>query len=795
MDWIFRGRFKKWFPDLRFHDVQRVQSAGKRINEKVEILDDNRSELSDVQSLQPVKKRKKSKQSLCSKQDQLTKLKEWVIDDDITTICIYGMGGVGKTTLAKQLETQISEYDKSFGIHSVCLVSVGMNFSTYQLQQKIADAFKIDLCGDKDETRRAGMINKFLSSNQKCVLLLDDFWSDFRREEVGIPKKCTLVLISPSLEVCHALKCDEVLKVEPLSEDESLQLFSDSLGFGLLDSKVHPHIRKCLYDKCGGLPLAITVLVKSLRKMVDDNASTWREIFESTNPFWKGSTYLEDVISRLKLSYNSLNNSNLQKCFLYSAIFPKDYAINREKLIRLWIAAGLIDDVESLQAQYDMGHTILNKLLNSCLMETCQDETSVKMHELVRQMALSVNDSYMVYSGAPSKVEFSEKSHVVSMINSSISLIPSSIPFKCTNLSALLLQSNSFKAIPDSFFQHMRSLRVLNLSDTGITRLPNSIDALVELRHLDLSYCQNLKQVPHLAKLLKLQFLDLSQTAIGQVPCSLEKLKRLKELNLSSIPKDTKIPSEVFLALFRLKRLACHVVGGAVNELQKMVSLEILEAKFFSLCDFNNYVRSQHWCILDNYYLQVGIDLGSKEPYSRRVSLHHCAVDNIKLPSNIQELYVDDCTGFRTLSDVIRPALYHKNDCEKCTSGERCDGEQNEQAEAFSSLEKCTIRRCADVEIVFAPSWVENLKFLESLKVEDCGELKELIAQEEGCNMIRLPRLRWLTLTLLPQMNSIKYRVVCPSLVSYTCVDCPQLKSLTLSCSDDGDFLRYGGRS
>lgn len=94
-----------------------------------------------------------------------------------------------------------------------------------------------------------------------------------------------------------------------------------------------------------------------------------------------------------------------------------------------------------------------------------------------------------------------------------------------------------------------------------------------------------------------------------------------------------------------ISNLACHI--GA-NELQNVNSLENLDARFLNLCDLSNYVRSQHWSILESYHLHVGCEVGSEQLYSRRVSLHGCSLtghegDYIVLPSNIQELYVDNC--------------------------------------------------------------------------------------------------------------------------------------------------------
>ncbi|KNA22370.1 hypothetical protein SOVF_034550 [Spinacia oleracea] len=758
-------------------------------------LDNHQSELSSV-LIQPQNKRRKVEEFLWFNTEYVDRIIGWLKDSEIDTIGVYGMGGVGKTTLATQLQTRLLN-------HVVAWVSVGVDFTVYKLQQDIAGSFGLDLQGDRDAIRRAAMISEFLCRNHNCVLFLDDLWGDFRREDVGIPRKCKLIVISRLLDVCRKLRCKKVVKVEPLQEEESWQLFNRSIGYGVLNSVDVCRIRKLVYDKCVGLPLAITSLATSLRKMVDDdNPSSWREVLENFDLLSAKQPHLEDTFSQLRLSYERLNNK-LQRCFLYSALFPKGYAIRKEELIRVWIGMELIDDVPSLQARYNMGHSILNKLVDSCLLETYDNDNIIKINDLVRHMALSIaGDSYMVEAGIPTNFEFRENLRVVSLVNSSIPSIPSGASLiKCHCLSTLLLQHNSLEFIPESFFLHMRGLRVLNLSDTNLIRLPSSIDALEELRVLDLSFCQNLKQVTSLSKLLKLQFLNLSQTGIGPAPRSLENLKSLTELNLSSIPEPQKIPSGVLPALFRLKRLACYVVEAAIHELQNVNSLEVLDARFLNLCDLSSYVRSQHWCILESYHLQVGFEVRSEQPYNRRVSLSGCSLtgqegDYVVLPSNIQELYVDNCRDFRCLSDVLLPVAYRHRNCQNGASVDSCNGEQ---AEVFAGLEMCIISRCQDVKTLFAPSWVEeNLQSLELLQVENCRQVKEIIAEEvvecghsEGKDaVISLPQLTRLVLTLLPQVHSVyKGLLVCSSLLWCTFMDCPKLKRLPFSNMDRLEWI------
>jgi disease resistance protein RPS2 len=103
----------------------------------------------------------------------------------------------------------------------------------------------------------------------------------------------------------------------------------------------------------------------------------------------------------------------------------------------------------------------------------------------------------------------------------------------CPRLSTLLLCRNyKLNLVEDSFFQHFIGLKVLDLSDTDIEKLPDSISHLTRLTALLLGWCAKLSYVPSLAKLKALEKLDLSYTGLEDLPEGMERLKDLRYLNL-----------------------------------------------------------------------------------------------------------------------------------------------------------------------------------------------------------------------------------------------------------------------
>ncbi|KAL2528941.1 NB-ARC domain-containing protein [Forsythia ovata] len=104
------------------------------------------------------------------------------------------------------------------------------------------------------------------------------------------------------------------------------------------------------------------------------------------------------------------------------------------------------------------------------------------------------------------------------MDNSIHDISPDTSP-KCPRLSSLILSKNYLlKFVPECFFEQMRGLYILNLSETSIEQLPNSISHLEKLNALLLGDCGNLVYVPPLEKLRLLRQLDLTGTSIEEVP-------------------------------------------------------------------------------------------------------------------------------------------------------------------------------------------------------------------------------------------------------------------------------------
>ena len=201
----------------------------------------------------------------------------------------------------------------------------------------------------------------------------------------------------------------------------------------------------------------------------------------------------DEVIPRLKFSYDPLIDPKIKHCFLYCALYPEDFDIPKEELIEYWIVEELVDEMETRQAMHDKGIDILHKLENNCLLESAKDGECVKMHDLVRDMALhitAVSPRYLVKAGKfralPHEKEWKDDVEKVSLMWCYVSEIPSNVPSsRCRSLSTLLLQHNLMVEIPESFFERMIGLKILDLFENNyLLRLPDSISGLINLTSL-----------------------------------------------------------------------------------------------------------------------------------------------------------------------------------------------------------------------------------------------------------------------------------------------------------------------
>lgn len=153
--------------------------------------------------------------------------------------------------------------------------------------------------------------------------------------------------------------------------------------------------------KCKGLPLAIVALggLKSSK----ESSTEWRKACNSINWHLINDHFLEPVKTILFLSFNDLPY-RLKHCFLYCSIFPEDYLIRAERLIRLWIAEGFIEHVKGVTLE-EVSESYLMELNFRSMLQVVRCPTirqACKMHDLMRELALSTLEKEkfcVVYDG------------------------------------------------------------------------------------------------------------------------------------------------------------------------------------------------------------------------------------------------------------------------------------------------------------------------------------------------------------------------------------------------------------
>ncbi|KAK1274197.1 putative disease resistance RPP13-like protein 1 [Acorus gramineus] len=290
--------------------------------------------------------------------------------------------------------------------------------------------------------------------------------------------------------------------------------------------------------KCKGLPLAIKAIGGILINK-DPVEGQWHSVL--SDDLWSTS----EIMSVLRLSYMDLP-SHLKSCFLTYSLFPEDYEISRTRVIRMWVAEGFVKegpaDVNGNQME-DFAELYHNELVMRSLLQVVKfsvdpEDTDMrcKMHDLVRELAISMTNGEHIIGH--DRQQDSLKVRRLSILN--VEEMEKNIPKrvkneKCRLRSLLVFQSKGMKVIPQNLYDNLKFLHILDLSNASFDHLPDSIGELVHLRYLNL-YNTNIVELPNsICNLRQVQTLILLKSKhITKIPKGLSQMQELRHLEVHS---------------------------------------------------------------------------------------------------------------------------------------------------------------------------------------------------------------------------------------------------------------------
>ncbi|KAA8523276.1 hypothetical protein F0562_009699 [Nyssa sinensis] len=703
----------------------------------------------------------------------LERVRQVLKEEDVGIIGIYGMGGVGKTTLLKNINNEFLTLAHDFNV--VIWVLVSKDFVAEKIQQTIGERLGLSWEETECQKQRAKKIYQIMR-RKKFLLLLDDVWEGIDLEKIGIPlpdkiNKCKVVFTTRSMDVCSDMDAHCKLKVEFLKEKESWQLFCEKVGRSdILDApSIRPHA-ETIIRKCGGLPLALITIGRAMANK--ETEEEWKYAIEVLNKSPSELRGMEDVFILLKFSYDNLDNDELRSCLLYCSLFPEDYSIEKEQLIEYWIGERFLDSSHDGNA-HNMGHSLIGSLKVACFLETGEEETQVKMHDVIRSFAFWISGKsekkFLIQASAglteaPSAINWEGAERISFFDNGITELLE--IPV-CPYLSTLLLQWNScLNKISSGFFQFMPALKVLDLSFTSVREIPMSICKLVELHHL-----------------------DLSGTKLSSLPKELGGLAKLRHLDLQRTHYLRTIPREAISGLSQLRVLNFYYSGWEVQDcesenevrfadldcLRHLTTLGITVSKLTSLrrlSGFNSLLKCIQYLYIKEYEGLFSLELSSTPGDSerlRRLSINNCC--------NLEYLEIGVGAGKTWLRSLEVLALHGLPNMIMVWGNPVTQG-------CLQNLRSINMWHCHKLKNV---SWIFRLPKLEMIYLFYCKEMEEVISEDEVVeeDSKAFPSLRTISIRDLPELRSFSRQVMSfPSLERIAVIDCPKLKKLPLKASN-----------
>ncbi|KAK7244019.1 hypothetical protein RIF29_38836 [Crotalaria pallida] len=751
-------------------------------------------------------------EALDSRTSILNQIMQTLKNDHVCMVGLYGLGGVGKSSLVQQLAWKIVQ-DGSFGVVVSAIVTSSPDVKAIQV--KIAESLGLKFNEETPEGR-ASKLRARICKEQSILIIMDDIWEKLDLIEVGVPfgedhKGCKLFFTSRNLDVLtEKMGVEEqfCFILNTLSTEESWSLFERKIGDSAKDNNLRPTALK-VAEACGGLPVLICPVANALK---NKRKPAWDDALKQLTRLDKNGL-TATVYSAINLSYEHLENDELKSLFLLLGSFGQTKIWTKYLLIYFW-SLNLYEDADSLAQARNRLYNLATKLRSACLLLE-EEGDSVKMHDLVHEVAskLASKDrsifSVKMHSELKEWPEMNRLRQCYRMFlpDCRIHDLPKSL--ECPELEILVLVSrNNFLKAPDHFFAWTQELKVLYLGGIDvIPSLPSSLSHLPKLRALYLRECM-LEDITLVAELKNLEFLGFEHSEIRKLPQVVGKLTRLRLLDLTNVSGLKAIPAKLISSLPHLEELYMANTfiqwedegskslskNASLGELRHLLQLKALEIMIqdASVLPKDLLIFGQ----LDKYTIFVGNDWkwSWKETISKTLKLNQGRTKNIHLDqgiklllNNVEELCLTNLNGVTNVlsqlneegfpqlsfldiqsSEDIQCIIHTKEWHQSCAAFPKleylvlhnlpnmskiCEGPL--QVQSFSELKVIKVKGCDQLENVFLHSMVKGLSKLVEVEISQCKTMSQIIADDDTeIDKIEFPQLHSLRIDCTPNLAS-----------------------------------------
>ncbi|TQE00882.1 hypothetical protein C1H46_013422 [Malus baccata] len=402
---------------------------------------------------------------------------------------------------------------------------------------------------------------------ERILIVLDDAWTELGFAAIGLPygdahKGCKVLLTSRDSDVCNRMGSQQIIAVPILTAEESEELFREMVGESFNDPDLRS-IAKDVVEECGGLPIAIVTVGKALEKKTkhewDDALNQLRNSTPVNIPGVNDKVY-----SSIKWSYDRLESDEAKSCLLLCCIFPEDYDIPIEYLVRYGWGGGYFSNSFTLEDTRNRVHSLVDQLQRRFLLIDSSKRETTKMHDIVRDVAISIASrdphGFLIRSNAENKgwSNLATYDHYTTI--SLVGELEIQDGLKCPKLELLQTMEGHFsEGSMDNICKAMKELKVLALvgmemEDLGSSR---SLGLLENLRTLCLDESNfDDMSTDVIGSLENLEILSFRGCdSMRELPREIGRLKQLRLLDTTDCKKLKVIPHGIFSSLCRLEEL------------------------------------------------------------------------------------------------------------------------------------------------------------------------------------------------------------------------------------------------